>query len=504
MPIRLFPRQKSTEADLPRGARAATKRPLAAALALLLAAAGAAQAQAASPCVALQADIEKTGNPLERMQAALPTCGKDPMFLAGLGALLNQRLRYTEAQEYLELALMLEPGLLGAQLNYAIALAGSGDLASAEAMLDTVLANPEVSPSLRKAVARQKASLSSTYAPSEWQSRLTLGLRLGFDSNLLGSPNLGSLTLTSGGQTQIVLLDESYLSKPGGYVRADAQLDVRRQDGDGTRWDLLASMRSRYSPVDSAAGSTQVDLAIERSHFTVVPGDRAAKGPASTQGSYMGLSVSELAAQAGTRYSALGVTAGWGRNWGGNILNSANGATAGKAANCQARGGLEFQERNYLNNQLLSGRYTGFSASMSCAEAGGVVWLAGLKAGRDLAKDSLRPGGDQVQVNLRLAATVAVADLFSQPAEWLGPLLRGSLLADADLGHYSDSNPYSAFIESGRLRITSSGAARMEYQYPLAKSIQWATGAEWVAQRSTLELFRQHGWGGYTALRATW
>lgn len=467
-------------------------------------------AQSATACDALRADIEKSSNPLERLQAALSTCSKDPGLLTALGGLLNQQLRYADALGYLEMALMLDPSSLNTQLNYAIAQAGSGDLASAEAMLDAVLARPGLPVSLRQAVARQKATLDTRYAPADWQSRLTLGVRLGFDSNLLGSPNLSSLTLTSGGQSQVFPLDESYLSKPGGYVRADAQLDVRRQDADGVRWDLLASLRSRYSPVSGAAGSTQVDLAMERSHYTpIADGGQAAaaRQPVGTQGAYWGVNVSELTAQAGTRYSALGLAAGWGRNWGGALFNggaNGNGGSANKSASCTARGGLEFQDRGYLNNQLLSGRYTGFAATWSCSEPGGLIWLAGLKAGRDMAKDALRPGGDQTQTNLRLAAYMAVADALPPSSALPTALLRGNVLADIDFGYFKDSRSYSDLIDSGRLRTTNRAAARLEYQYPVTKSAQWAFGAEWVSQRSSLELFRQQGWGSYAALRAAW
>ncbi len=521
MPTPLSPRLESTDAGgIPVPCRrAGFTGPhrvawLGVALAACLGAASAfaqqAPAAATSACDALRAEIEKSSDPLQRMQAAAAsTCSKDPAVLAALGGLMNQQLRYADAASYLELALMLDASNLNAQLNYAIALAGSGDLASAEAMLDAVLANPGLPVTLRQAVTRQKATLASRFAPSEWQSRVALGLRLGFDSNLLGSPNLSSLTLTQGGQSQVFLLDESYLSKPGGYLRADVQLDVRRQDADGVRWDLLASLRSRYSPVSGAAGSTQLDLAAERSHYQPVADSgqaAAARQPIASQGTYWGVSISELTAQAGARYSAVGLAAGWGRNWGGSLPGQAQGgAGAGTpSASCMARGGVEYQDRSYLNNQLLSGRYTGVTAAWSCSQPGGLIWLAGLKAGRDLAQDSLRPGGDQTQLNLRLAAYMAVADLAGPSSALPSALRQGNLLADADFGHFTDSRSYNDLIDSGRLRNTNRAAARVEYQYPVSKSTQWAVGAEWVSQRSSLDLFRQQGWGSYAAWRTAW
>ena len=80
------------------------------------------------------------------MLAAVPACQKDAAFLAALGQLLNSQGRYLEATDHLERALMLDPGLKDAQLSYAIALAGTGDVSSATALLDDLLADPACPP----------------------------------------------------------------------------------------------------------------------------------------------------------------------------------------------------------------------------------------------------------------------------------------------------------------------------------------------------------------------
>ncbi len=405
---------------------------------------------------------------LPQMLAAVPACQKDAAFLAALGQLLNSQGRYLEAADHLERALMLEPSLRDAQLSYAIALTGNGDVASASALLADLQNDPALPAHLRALIARQRAMLAGAAEPVGWHSRFTLATRLGFDSNLLGSPNLGSLALTLSGQTLVLPLDDSYLARSGGYARADAQVDLQRAAPDGARWNAVASLRSRASPTVQAAGSSQIDLLLEHSH--------------SGGGSYFNASATALQFQAGTRYLAWGASAGWGSSW----------PSAG-ATGCQARMGAQWQERDYPDKQVLSGRYTGLSVYWSCEPAWGGQWLLGLKAGRDAAQDNARPGGDQRQASLRLAGYLP-----------LSRLQRGGLLLDFEQSQHVDSRGYSHIIDSGRTRTISRLAARLEYQYPLSPSAQWVLGAEWVAQTSNLALFQMHSRGGYAGLRVSW
>lgn len=445
---------------------------------------GLARAGDTAVCSPLQAQAgQEADNSLDaatqRMLAAVPACQKDANFLAALGRLLNRQGRYLEAADHLERALMLAPDLKDAQLSYAIALTGSGDLLSAAALIDNLLADPALPPHLRPLIQQQKDALAAAEAGGEgWQSRLTLAARLGYDSNLLGSPNLGSLALTLSGQTLVLPLDESYLARGGGYARADAQLDLHRSAPDGVRWDAVLSLRSRHSPAVQAAGSRQADLLLERSHTA-----------SSAGGSYINMSAATLQSQAGTRYLAWGAAGGWG------------GAVA---ATCQARVGAEWQARQYLDNQVLSGRYRGLSAFWSCEQLSGVQWLLGLKAGRDAAQQAERPGGDQTQASLRVAGFWPLAALLPDAGAALAGLRRGGLLLDFEQTELMDARGYSPIMDSGRTRSVSRSAARLEYQQPIARSVQWVLGAEWVAQRSSLALFRQDNWGSYTGLRLNW
>jgi hypothetical protein len=87
-------------------------------------------------------------------------CQTDAEFLAQLGFLLNAQGRYTEALDHLERALMLNPGLKGAQIDYAVALAGIGDYASALTLVQDLLADPALPSGLVPVLQRQIENLS--------------------------------------------------------------------------------------------------------------------------------------------------------------------------------------------------------------------------------------------------------------------------------------------------------------------------------------------------------
>ncbi len=471
----------------------------------------------APPCAVPQAQAapgtpELPAAALQRMLAQLPLCQKDAIFLAALGQLLNRQERYLEAADHLERALMLEPDLKDAQLSYAIALTGSGDVVSAQALIDNLLNDADLPAALRPLIARQKAMLASASVvadPYAWQKRFTLATRLGYDSNLLGSPNLSSLALNLFGQTIVAQLDESYLARAASYARADAQLEFSRTAPDGARWDAVASLRARTSPSIPTAGSNQVDLLLERS--TILTSQASTSGGASPSGngngngngngtgtgSYVTATVSSLRSNAGTRFTALGFSGGWGIAW--------HSAAAGT---CQSRAGMEFQERKYQDNEVLSGRYTGASLSWSCESTSGAQLLLNLKAGYDQAQDPSRPGGDQQQASLRVGAYLPQAFLmFGTPPVSLSPVagrLRNGFLLDFEHSQQQDASGYSSIIDSGRSRKISRSAARVEYQYFFSKGIQASLGAEWIGQTSNIELFRLTSRGVYSGVRASW
>ena len=143
---------------------------------------------------------------------------------------------------------------------------------------------------------------------------------------------------------------------------------------------------------------------------------------------------------------------------------------------------------------------------VSCEQTSGAQWLASLRSGQDHAQNPERPGGNQQQSSLRLAGYLPLAGWVptgAEPAAWAA-LRRGNLLLDLEVSHYRDATGYSPLLQNGAPRIQRRNTARLEYQFSVAKTLQWTIGAEWVQQRSSLDLFRLQSYGPYTALRVSW
>lgn len=415
--------------------------------------------------------------------AVLGQCQRDAVYLATLGHMLNRHARYLEARDHLERALLFDPEAKQARVDYAIALAGVGDLASAQGMLDLLLSEPDLPHQLRDNLQRQRSVLAGLDGAA-WETRMTATARLGHDSNLGGAPNLASLTLTVAGQPVLLPLDESYRARAGTYARADVQLEMRRSNPDGSRWDLVAGLRARRSPSVTSAGTSAADILLERSY------QQGLEGSAHTWGPYGGIAAGALQAQAGIRYASLGVMAGGAMQW-----------REGVAQGCQGRMGGEWQQRQHQTNAVLTGHYAGLAASLSC-ENSGSQGLVSLRAGEDRAQDAARPGGHQRQTSARVA-------FYTPLAIWLpdmqySAIRRGGLLIDAEASRYHDATGYSPVLQDGMVRTLSRQTARIEYQWVVAKKLQWVLGAEWVRQRSSLDLFQLQSHGPYVALRSVW
>lgn len=438
--------------------------------------------------------------PLDAALAQVPACQTHASWLAWLGDRLNRAGRHAEALDHLERALLLQPALVPAQLGYLLALAGSGDLEAALAYANQLLEAgslpQDVAQPLARRVARWQQELQAPAPAATSRTRFSAGVRAGHDSNLLGAPNLNSLTLILAGQPVDLPLDDSYRSRPGTYLRFDAGADHTRllnHIAPGLRLDVAGLLRHRASgPVpqsDLGQGQVVVDLSQARPR-------EEASGPGYV-GWYASASAAMLEASIGTRYRTLG--AGGGLQW---RLSAAG-------APCEARTGLEAQQRTLASNPMLSGRYAGVLGLVYCeipgvaaqAAPGGPAtqpaWQALLIAGTDHPSDATRPGGAQRQSLLRLTG------------------LWGPWLAEWDAERRHDAAAYSALL-GDETRSVSRRAARLEWRRfvrapwhdagagQAGSGLELRLGVEWSRQRANLELFGARSWGPYVAVRHTW
>lgn len=399
----------------------------------------------------------------------LEHCQKDPAYLARLGQLYNQQQRYAQAAEHLERALLLEPDNPNTQLDYAIALAGSGDIASALHLVQALQQHPDLPASLRLGLlhtSRQWANNATEAQVVPHQvTRMSAGVRMGYDNNLLGSPRLSSLALTLPTETITLPVDQSNHPRSGTFVRTDLHLSHSRLQPDGSRWAVDASALQRNSPGLNAANSTQAELQLE--YIQPAPGY------------YASATLAALDAHTGTRYISQGITAGIERS------------TLSTVPRCTQRLGLEWQNRQLHNNEVLSGQYSGVSGHWGCAPPGKPQWQLTARVGQDRPRDASRPGGAQDQYNLR-----ARVSTHTSPASFW--------LLDAEASYSRDASGYSALLDHNRRRSITRLSLRAEYQYTISPSLRLLAGADALVQNASLPLFALRSRGLYLGVRAHW
>jgi hypothetical protein len=432
---------------------------------------------------------------LDAWLAQLPQCQDDLEWLLVLGQRLNAARRYNDAADLIERALLLEPALKGARVDYAVALAGSGDLLAARALLADLLAEPDLPGGLRMVLLRQRSALPLAVTGG-WRLDGSAGLRLGRDSNLLGAPDLSSLTLTLGGQLVEVLLDDSYRARAGSYRQLDAGLGLVHVRQGGARWLTSVAARERTSPGLPAADTRQAEVLTEFALPLAGVADGLA-GHLIGQGlrGYAGLAAAELRSPLSayaTRSALVGLEAAAG-------------------ADCDLRLGAERQARRYRNNELLSGNYNGLTFSAVCgggrwAVEPGAYGLVSLRTGNDHADDPLRPGGRQRQRALRVAISVPLPSAGVGVDGGVWP--RSHLLLDAEWSRQQDLLTYSPILDGGRPRVLRRQAVRLEWRMPLTSPwfgrLEPALGLEALSQTSNIALFSLRSRGPYAALRARW
>ena len=411
---------------------------------------------------------------VDALAAHLQHCYTHPVYLARLGHLYNLQQRYTEAIDPLERALLFAPEDPDTQLDYALALAGSGDAASALNLVLALQNDPTLPAGFRQGL-QQTSQLwvSGAVAVPKQGTRISASTRLGYDSNLLGAPKLDSVTLTLPTETITLPVDANSRPRSGIFARTDLRLQHVRVQPNGSRWELQAAALQRNSPRLNTANSTQAELQLEHSR----PATQAHTNAPAQWGHYASVNLATLQSPAGTRYASQGLSAG---------------LALPPASHCGLRLGLEWQNRQLHSNPVLSGRYGGVSGQWGCTPPGGTLqWQLTARVGQDRPQDATRPGGAQNQYSLRAHATAA----SSATTTWL---------LDAEASHSRDAKGYSPLLANNLQRSINRFTLRLEAQRTLTPHIAALAGLEAVAQSASLPLFALRSRGLYAGLRAQW
>jgi hypothetical protein len=462
----------------------------------LIPAAAQATSSPAQPSLCRQlAEQELTEKNLPQWQAAVLSCQNQGPWLARLGHQLNKMGLYREAAEHLERALLIDSPAIDVQIDYAIALAGLGDKASAQGLVEDLLQNPQLPPAVRAALAQQHHRLGQADTgptqDSPWQTQAQVGITVGHDSNLLGAPDISSLALTVGGITQTLPLENNYMAQPGSYHRTEALVHARHQANNQPQWDLIASLRYKASPGLLPAQSQQYELIAERSTL-------GQEDDPSAIGVYLRIHLAGLQARQSGLFTLRGLALGLGQN---SQLGQAH-------TRCQWRAGAELQTRHYQNAPILSGQYTGLSLQAVCQkplrawqQLHPTQWQMSLRTGQDQPQDPARAGATQTQTALHAQ--------WQTPAALFWPGAAGQWRFSGEWAVSQDSQPYSPLLQSGAVRRIQKKAIKLEYQRELGKTTpqgHWLglAGLEAVTHSANIRLFGLRSWGPYVSMRFTW
>lgn len=435
--------------------------------------------QPAYPLPQAQSQLQTQLEQLDTL-AATPACLQNPAFFAWRGALLLAGKQPAAAIEALERALLLDPQLPGAQLDYVDALLGVGDTAAARALIQQLLLRPDLPEHLRPLLTRELAASQ----PDAWRNRWVLSTAVGADSNLNSAPSADSLTLTfPHGPITLALLDSA---RPASGASGLATLQWQGLKPVGTQlWLLQADLRARHT-AQAATRYQQADLSA-----TWLQAPQAAQQWLVRSG-LTGMNFGGQTLQQSFRTHVL-------HQW----QTTGTPALASESGLCQPSTGLELEWRRYPTTPDLNGRYTGLMGALHCSLPGhGKLTPAltpalfshqllslQLRLGGDRADTSTRPGGDYRRAEIRTT--------------WEARYGSSKVSADYGYSRQIDSSGYSPLLGDNLPRKTSRHSLRLE----IARPLPWLAGAEGFIsleanqQNSNLAAFDNRQKAAYAGLR---
>lgn len=431
---------------------------------------------AVQPTYPLPSKAAELQSLLNRIDSEAPKCLLDGPFHAWRGAVLLSLRRPAAAIEALERALLLDPNLPGAQLDYAQALLAVGDKTSARDLLQQLSRRPDLPPNLQGLLNDELAASD----PAAWRTRWVLTTALGRDTNLNNAPAASELTLTfPQGPVTLALLD-SVRPQSGTSWLNIAQWQGLKPQGEQL-WLLQAEVRSRHT-AQAGTRYQQADVSASWLQRPEAPRQWIARVGASR-------------VDFGGQHLLQSVRASAQHQWQADSPLAAAGVPY-----CRPGLGGEAELRRYPVTPELNGRYAGLVASASCqaadnAAAGGLLGtqLVTFQArwGRDTPDSASRPGGAYDKLELRAA--------------WEGRRGVYKLNADYAFTRQTDATGYSALLSDNLPRVIDRHALRLEVARPLPEAVlggaEWFVSLEASRQSSNLEAFTSRQTAIYSGLR---
>ncbi len=407
------------------------------------------------------------------MEAARPDCLDDAPFLAALGALLLEDGDIDQAVLWLERSLLLDADNLGAQADFAIALAARGETAPLHALSSAWAGRDDVPQALRSRLiatlapadryALQARRSGDLDARPQWKLQGEVSALLGHETNLNRSARLNELTLTIPGGSIVLPVDT--VSRDGAALTSGLSYRVGYFSGRRWSWSTGISAASRNADRHETTNWQQYQWAA-----------------------------SVVRHQDDWR-AQLELSTVWVRGPLGEPLRQTRGAIGGEFAlgTCQVWLGAETELRIQSDSTELDAVYRGGSLGTQCQLKTLDTRLGlSLRSGNDNPSDPTRPGGRQhVQgLVLRWGAT---------------PTPRLNLQAAARLTHSTDSDGYSPLLDDGAIRTMRLIQLTLEAAVPMpTQGMDLVLQLQSARQRSNLPLFSYRAHSAYSGLRYRW
>jgi hypothetical protein len=422
---------------------------------------------------------------LRRMEMAADVCNDDAVFLAALGGAWLEVGDAHQALLRLERALLLDPGLLSARADHALALAALGEPTARQELVRAWQGRTDVPPVLwkrlndpapRLARGAARPGTGAADAPAaRWVQLREIQLLAGYEDNLAQSPRLSELTITPPDGPITLPLDQPLAPRAGGA----ALLDMTWQGA--------------VSP--SAARSYLVGVQASARH---------APGASDTDWHSARLGVGAYQTSGAWRWQIQGraQVAGGALTEDSRLWRLGLGAE-GPAGDCSQRWYLEAEDRRYRDLPLNDARVAGVAASLLCPVPSRRSLTVGVSLawGQDRARSNQRPGGDQQKsaLGLRVLANLGRHGRGRKP--WF-------LDAQWRYSHSEDKKGYSPLLENNARRSTENQQFMFELTGPWFESA--ADSVESVIQvlvsqeKSNLAVFSFDAASIYGGLRYKW
>lgn len=417
---------------------------------------------------------------LQRFELARPACIGHAQFLASLGALWLEEGEPAQALLWLERALLLDPDLLGAQADHALALAAMGDTAARDALALRWRDRLDVPPALRERLAMRPlprvarpGDAEAVHAGPRWLVYREISLVAGHETNLDHSPRLSEITLTPpNGDPQTLPLLEPVVPRRGDAALGDLSVQLAHSPRAGLVLQAGLLLSARHAPDEPETDWHHVQLAVSA---------------AQRWGLWRGQAqviATDVGGASSDRYRLL----------------RAGVSLEREAIGCGHRLSIEGESREHRNTPRADGRSAGMLWNSLCPLVGASNWTWGIAArlSRDRPPDPERAGGEQRQHSIGLRVSGPLPASFR---------LDGGLR----LTRLADQEGYSPLLENNARRRIDQSQLSLELSRPLpGLGARAGNGTDWIfqlqrtRQSSNLVIFRYQGTSAFTGLRARW